>query len=270
MKRGAVRTSFHDYQHALEFDQRAGKSDIRASLGLRLIEAMELKGQEWVLDIATGTGRFAKPVSQHLKGGKVVGVDEAPAMLSVGREKTKQEPIPGYLQIGGDAQVLPFRSEIFDRAFVAFSLHHFSSPSLMVQETFRVLRSGGKFAILDPVVLEPEDSVDQALIDLVNQVFRRSHGENFRFCSGREIRELLARAGFQISRADLHSFSFDQDGMEGVPTGRHWLEVAEELQTGSDKLRERLERSYFRYQKKGSKRHVKGKFSYALVCGERR
>ena len=54
---------FHD--HAAEFDRRAAMSDIRGQLAERLIEAMELRGAETVLDVATGTGRFVRPVSHQ-------------------------------------------------------------------------------------------------------------------------------------------------------------------------------------------------------------
>jgi len=94
MKQETKNSSFHDHAHALEFDQRAGKSDIRATLGEHLIDALELKGNEWVLDIATGTGRFAKPVSEGLKGGKVIGLDQAMAMLSVAHDMARLQLEP--------------------------------------------------------------------------------------------------------------------------------------------------------------------------------
>ena len=77
---------FHDHAHAVEFDKRAALSDIRGELADRLIEAMELRGDETVLDVATGTGRFARPVSRRLPGGSIVGIDEALAMLRVSQE----------------------------------------------------------------------------------------------------------------------------------------------------------------------------------------
>jgi SAM-dependent methyltransferase len=268
MKRESVQTSYHNHQHALEFDLRAAKSDIRARLTPLLIEALELKGPERVLDIATGTGRFAQPVYGKIKEGKVVGLDEAFAMLGLAREKAQKESLPGYLQTAGIAQVLPFHNGVFDCGFVAFSLHHFNRPSLMMEETHRTLRPGGKFVVLDPVVLGARDSLDQSLNDFINMVFRRSHGENFRFYCADEIRELFRRGNFQITRDDLHSFSFDQVGMEGIPTGRHWLEVAEGLDAESDEMRKRFKENYFRYQKRDKGLYVKGKFSYAMICGE--
>src|SRR5512146_1265363 len=97
------KTRFHDPVHAAEFDQR-GLSGIRASLTDKLIEMLTLKGGELVLDLATGTGRVARPLSKQLKDGNVVGVDQALAMLNVGHQH--KDPIPHYLQSAGEADKL--------------------------------------------------------------------------------------------------------------------------------------------------------------------
>ena len=65
-------SQFHNYERALEFDSRS-MSDIRVQLADRLIEAMSLRRGERLLDVATGTGRFARPVSRHLPAGTIVG-----------------------------------------------------------------------------------------------------------------------------------------------------------------------------------------------------
>jgi len=269
MKQETRKSSFHDHEHALEFDQRVGRSDVRAKLGLHLLDALQLMGGEWVLDIATGTGRFAKPVSEGLKGGRVIGLDQALAMLSVAHDMASRESLSGYLQAAGDAGVLPFRSGIFDRGFVAFSLHHFQDPPLAVREARRVLKTGGRLAVLDPVVVKACDSLDQSIHEIVNRVFGRSHGGVFRFHSAEEIQELLKQEKFRVTRADLHRVSFDQDGMEGIPTGRHWLEAAEELERKPPEMKKRFEENYFRFWKSGDQIHVKGHFNFALICGEK-
>ena len=264
------RSHFHDYSHAVEYDRRAERSEIRAQLVPKLVEALELTGHERVLDLATGTGRFARPVAGRLKGGKIVGLDEALAMLRVAREQKEKEPIPGFVAAAGKAEAFPFRSGVFDRAFTVLALHHFAHPSLTAREALRVLKLGGRFAVLDPVVAPKEDSLDEAIHDLINRILRRGHGEHFRYYSLKDIRDLLAAAGFRVARADLHAFPVDQDGMEGIPTGRHWLEIAEQIQRESPELKRRFEERHFRYEKHGDKVRVRGKFYFALVCGEKR
>jgi ubiquinone/menaquinone biosynthesis C-methylase UbiE len=261
------KTHFHDPQHAAEFDKRSAMAGIRGALTAKMIEMMDLKGPEQVLDLATGTGRVARPAAANLTSGRIVGVDQALAMLDVGR--AHEDPIPCYSQAAADAQALPFRPNVFDCAFVSFSLHHFASPPAVVREVLRVLKNGGKFFILDPIINEAKDAVDVALEAKVNQVFRRTHGDDFRFHTANSIQRLLTKAGYQIAQVKVVKHSFDQEGMEGVPTGPHWLEAAEELESESPKLAERMKESYFTWHRHGDTVHIKGSFSYALICAQK-
>jgi ubiquinone/menaquinone biosynthesis C-methylase UbiE len=257
------KTRFHDPQHAAEFDRRT--SGIRSDLAEKLAEMLVLQGDERILDVATGTGRVARPVAKRLKGGKVIGVDQALAMLDVGHQHA--DPIPAYYQSAGEADALPFKSKSFDRAFVSFSLHHFHNSEGVVKEVLRVLKNGGRFVVLDPVVEEAKDSVDIALEARINQVFRRTHGDDFRFHTASSIQRLLTKAGYRIPRTNILSYSFNQEGMDGIPTGQHWLEAAEELETEAPELAARLKKNYFTWHKHDDHVHVKGSFSYALICG---
>ncbi|HME62548.1 MAG TPA: methyltransferase domain-containing protein, partial [Candidatus Binatia bacterium] len=231
----------------------------------KLIEMLALKGGELVLDVATGTGRVARPLSKQLKGGKIVGVDQALAMLDVGHQH--KDPIASYFQSAGEADKLPFKSNTFDRAFVSFSLHHFGNPSGVVGEVLRVLKNGGRFVVVDPIIEEAKDSVDIALETKINQVFRRTHGDEFRYHTASSIQRLLTKAGYRVPRSNIVSYSFNQEGMDGIPTGRHWLEVALELEKESPELAERMKKNYFTWHAHGDHVHVKGSFSYALITG---
>ena len=77
---------------------------IRGSLTEKMIERLALNGDELVLDVATGTGRVARPLSKHIKSGRIVGVDQAFAMLDVGHQH--KDPIPHYEQSAGETQAL--------------------------------------------------------------------------------------------------------------------------------------------------------------------
>ena len=258
------KTRFHDPEHATEFDQR-GLSGVRASLTDKLIEMLVLKGGELVLDLATGTGRVARPLSKRLKDGKIVGVDQALAMLNVGHQH--QDPIPYYVQSAGEADKLPFKTNTFERAFVSFSLHHFGNPSGVVGEVLRVLKNTGRFVVVDPIIEESKDAVDVALEAKINQVFRRTHGEDFRYHTASSIQRLLTKAGYRVPRTNILSYSFNQEGMDGIPTGRHWLETALEIEKENPELAERMKKNYFTWHSHGDHTHVKGAFSYALITG---
>jgi ubiquinone/menaquinone biosynthesis C-methylase UbiE len=257
------KTHFHDPQHAAEFDRRT--SEIRADLAEKLAETLAVQGDEQILDLATGTGRVARPVAKRLRNGRIIGVDQALAMLDVGHQH--QDPIPAYFQSAGEADALPFKSNSFDRAFVSFSLHHFGNSEGVVKEVLRVLKNGGRFVVLDPVIEEAKDAVDVALEAKINQVFRRTHGDNFRFHTASSIQRVLTKAGYRIPRTNVLSYSFSQEGMDGIPTGRHWLEAAEELETEAPELAARMKKNYFTWHRHDDHVHVKGSFSYAMICG---
>ena len=259
------KTHFHDPAHAAEFDRRSTMAGIRGSLTEKMIEMLALNGDELVLDVATGTGRVARPLSKHIKSGRIVGVDQAFAMLDVGRQH--KDPIPHYEQSAGEADKLPFKTNTFDRAFVSFSLHHFGNSAGVVQEVLRVLKGGGRFVVLDPIIEEAKDSIDVALEAKINQVFRRTHGDSFRFHTESSIQRLLTKAGYRVPRSNVLSFGFNQEGMDGIPTGRHWLEAAEEVEREAPELAARLKKNYFTWHRHDDQVHVKGGFSYALICG---
>src|SRR5437763_12270634 len=242
------KTRFHDPAHAAEFDRRA-MSGIRSSLTEKLIEMLTLKGGELVLDLATGTGRVARPLSKQMNGGRIVGVDQALAMLDVGHQH--EDPIPHYDQSAGEADKLPFKTNTFDRAFVSFSLHHFGNSSGVVGEVLRVLKNSGRFVVLDPIIEEAKDAVDIALEAKINQVFRRTHGDAFRFHTSNSIQRLLTKAGYRVPRSNVLSFSFNQEGMNGIPTGQHWLEAALELEKEAPELAERMRKTYFTWPSHG-------------------
>lgn len=255
---------FKDPAHAAEFDKR-GLSDMRSQLTVKLIEALTLKGGEAILDLATGTGRVARPLSKQMQSGRIIGVDEALAMLDIGHHH--EDPIARYELSAGEADKLPFKSGTFDRAFVSFSLHHFGNPAGVVGEVQRVLKGGGRFVVLDPVIEESKDAIDVALEAKINQVFRRTHGEGFRFHTVSSIERLLTKAGYRVPRKSVISYPFNQEGMDGIPTGRHWLEAALELEKEAPELAERMKKNYFTWHTHGDHSHVKGSFSYALITG---
>ncbi len=95
-----------------------------------------------VLDACCGTGDLA--VAARKAGGTVTGVDFSERMLERARRKS------GEIEwVQGDALALPFPDGAFDAATVGFGVRNLDDLERGLAELRRVLRAGGRLAILE-------------------------------------------------------------------------------------------------------------------------
>jgi len=113
----------------------------------RLAAESAVRAGDRVLDAACGTGDLALA---DLKAGaaKVTGLDFSEAMLARARKKTG--PRKNVLEwVQGDMLALPFADGTFDAATVGFGVRNVADLELGLRELRRVLRPGGRLAILE-------------------------------------------------------------------------------------------------------------------------
>ena len=102
-----------------------------------------------VLDVACGTGDLSIEL-QHDANARIIGTDFCRPMLAIAAEKAATIPF-----VEGDAMVLGFADDFFDAVTIAFGLRNLSNFSDGLAEFFRILKPGGKLAVLEfssPVV----------------------------------------------------------------------------------------------------------------------
>jgi demethylmenaquinone methyltransferase / 2-methoxy-6-polyprenyl-1,4-benzoquinol methylase len=95
-----------------------------------------------VLDSCCGTGDLAIAAAEA--GGKVIGIDFSKPMLERARRKA-----PELEWVEGDALALPFADGSFDAATVGFGVRNLSELDRGLREMRRVIRPGGRLAILE-------------------------------------------------------------------------------------------------------------------------
>jgi demethylmenaquinone methyltransferase / 2-methoxy-6-polyprenyl-1,4-benzoquinol methylase len=102
---------------------------------------------ETVLDLCCGTGDQALAIAQS--GARVVAADFCLPMLALAQRK----PAPGKrrrLELAtADALVLPFADDTFDAASVSFGLRNVADLDRALAELARVLKPGGRLAVLE-------------------------------------------------------------------------------------------------------------------------
>ncbi len=120
--------------------------------------AKQLAPSATVLDLACGTGDLTKALSN--KGFYVTGLDISAEMMAVGREKCRYlSPKPTFLL--GSAEQIPFPDASFDAVTISFGLRNFDHRAQCLSEIRRVLKPGGRLAVLEFAV--PKNRLWRAL-----------------------------------------------------------------------------------------------------------
>jgi ubiquinone/menaquinone biosynthesis C-methylase UbiE len=94
-----------------------------------------------VLDVGCGKGRFARVFHQQEPGAELWGLDISEAMLRYVPE--------GIRTRAGSMTELPFETGFFDAAYATESLEHAVEIEKAVSEICRVVKPGGRIAIID-------------------------------------------------------------------------------------------------------------------------
>jgi demethylmenaquinone methyltransferase / 2-methoxy-6-polyprenyl-1,4-benzoquinol methylase len=170
------------------------------------VEAVVRPGDR-VLDACCGTGDLA--VAAERRGATVTGLDFSTAMLQRARRKS-----PTVEWIEGDLLALPFADETFDTATVGFGVRNVADLDLAVAELRRVLRPGGRLAILEITqargILRPFFSLwFDRIVPLLGRVLPGGKAYTYlpasvrRFPGAEDLAALIDECGFEGTRFRL-------------------------------------------------------------------
>jgi demethylmenaquinone methyltransferase/2-methoxy-6-polyprenyl-1,4-benzoquinol methylase len=114
-----------------------------------LVERIETGPEATVLDVACGTAAVSIELVRRY-GCRVVGVDQSAEMLAAGRARVEAAGLRERIQLEeGRAEHLPFEDESFDALTFTYLLRYVDDPAATMKELARVVRPGGRIAMLD-------------------------------------------------------------------------------------------------------------------------
>jgi demethylmenaquinone methyltransferase / 2-methoxy-6-polyprenyl-1,4-benzoquinol methylase len=108
----------------------------------KVVDAVDPKPGEVVLDLAAGTGTSSQPFAD--RGAAVVPCDFSLGMLRVGKRAR-----PHLAFTAGDGTRLPFADDSFDAVTIAFGLRNIVDPDAGLRELLRVTRPGGRLVVCE-------------------------------------------------------------------------------------------------------------------------
>lgn len=100
-----------------------------------------------LLDVGTGTGRIAELLFPRAE--LVTALDRSPDMLALARARLQDLPAERVALVQGDFTALPFADAAFDTLTMHQVLHYAPAPERVLEEAGRVVRGGGRIAIVD-------------------------------------------------------------------------------------------------------------------------
>jgi ubiquinone/menaquinone biosynthesis C-methylase UbiE/biotin operon repressor len=151
--RQALRLALRKRQDKMRryFDELAGKFGRQYVPGRSwkgIAEALiRLMPPMTIADLGAGDGTISQLMAERAK--KVIAIDNSEKMVEFGGELAKKHGISNLEYRLGDLEDVPIRTGTVDLAFLSQALHHARHPERALGEAWRILKPGGRIAILD-------------------------------------------------------------------------------------------------------------------------
>lgn len=113
-------------------------------VGETLCEAVDLRGNQHVLDVAAGSGNATLAAARRFA--EVVSTDYVASLLERGRERARAERLVVTFE-EADAEDLPFAEASFDVVLSTFGVMFAPNQERAASELIRVCRPGGKIGL---------------------------------------------------------------------------------------------------------------------------
>lgn len=141
-----------------------------------------------IADLGAGEGTFSQLLAQRAE--RVIAVDNSEKMVEFGSELAQKHGFRNLEYRRGDMEQLPIKDASVDLAFFSQSLHHAQHPDRAVKEAHRILKPGGRIAVLDLVKHHIEEA-------------RELYADLWLGFAEVELVEFLRKAGFRKIQSSL-------------------------------------------------------------------
>src|SRR5918997_3040594 len=199
-------TTRADYYHVNWVKESVGP--FKATV--KLVDALKVEPNDFVLDLACGTGAVSKEISHRLTGsGALVGIDLSSTALSIANSWVSSFDNKCFIQM--DAENIGFKS-VFNKVSCQYALSFFPDPARVMSEVRNLMISKGRIGIVVhgteegvPYLSAISGPISKCIPSTVSKRLLSVH----RFGRPEDLRQLIIDAGF--SNISLSKFTFDYE-----------------------------------------------------------
>lgn len=184
------------YDSALKAFHAAFEPELEAA-----VRRYELAPDARVLDCPCGDGFYTNLFARRMPSGTLVAADLSPAYLDRAREAVPDAPPELDVQfVKADAYSLPFDDSSFELVWCAQSMISLDDPLRAIREMARVLKPGGRVAVLETdeyhhLLLPWPVGLELALQAAVRERCKQKYGSGAKFAQSRKLRAQFLEAG---------------------------------------------------------------------------
>jgi SAM-dependent methyltransferase len=155
------------------------------------LDFLGIEANTRTIEVGSGLGILAAEVAGAARNVHVVGVELSAAQL----EQARRRGDVAYVR--ADAHALPVADSSFDLAYARYLLEHVTDPAVVLAEMRRVLRPGGRVAVMEnDVTLVRFDPPCPAFESVWSSFAAVQHELGGDALIGRRLYRLLHQAGF--------------------------------------------------------------------------
>jgi trans-aconitate 2-methyltransferase len=201
-------------------------------MGREVLDRLQLRGDETVLDAGCGSGRVTAALLERLPDGRVIGVDGSPSMIEAARERLGPEV---ELRVQ-DLLELELGGERVDAVFSTATFHWIADHEALFASLRRALRDGGALVAqcggLGNIANVHAAAADAARQDAFASAFDGWRGP-WNFATPEQTERRLLAAGFARARAWLEPRPVTPDEpreyLRTINLGAHLERLSEDL-----------------------------------------
>ncbi len=160
-----------------------------------MVALLDLAPQARVLDLATGGGHTALALAPL--AGAVVASDLTYPMLRAARRSLHSNNFNAVTYVQADVHSLPWQANVFEAVTCRVAAHHFADVPLFVRECARLLRPGGRLALIDNIT--PSKVAHARYINAYEKLRDPSHGWEY---SSADWQSFFKAAGLTVEHVE--------------------------------------------------------------------